>query len=374
MTRIRSLKDTASGKSWATHCDGAVVKIRAGTAGKEKESEKALDDTKAAEAYALREEMARLRKGFVLVNPAAKAGEPRMHRLISRAYTGALVVAAREGKLLANAFDKDAEHDRLLVIGADAEPTEQIDLPKHRMARKLEFMPGLARLLVQADHQILSWSLSARRFDEMSKGNQHPACFLSAAGSLAAWYDEPDAVVTDLASGTELLRRRTEPEKVGGHSLQMEGALSPDGSTLALCSAPGRIALLEAATGAIGATLDGDFAMVEKLVFTADGRCLLIKERYGKWRLLCFELATGAARPDWPPFTDHAGADLAIDPSGRRLAIAHRGKMDVFDFASMTRELSFSIDHVVKRCAIGWIDHDLGVLTDQGCASLYATR
>ena len=46
--------------------------------------------------------------------------------------------------------------------------------------------------------------------------------------------------------------------------------------------------------------------------------------------------------------------------------------MEVLELATMKRELSFPVEHVVKRCAVGWIGGDLGVLTDYGCASLYA--
>ena len=66
-------------------------------------------------------------------------------------------------------------------------------------------------------------------------------------------------------------------------------------------------------------------------------------------------------------------AAVAVDPPGRRVAVARLGTVSVHGFGTDSPPRSFSLDHVVKRCAMAWIAVDaVAVRTDHGCASIYA--
>jgi hypothetical protein len=382
MTRTRVLQDPA-GKTWATRCDGPTVTVRAGVPGKEKESEKSHADAGAAIAHAQKEEWSRLKKGFVLATPEARAGEPRMHRYLGKGYTGAMPIADFNGRLLcsrnlaSDVHPQAAGRDQLVVIDAQAQETDAFEAPENTMIWNAQPAPALDRLLMRADHGVRAWSPATRSFETVAADNRSPASFLSVAGTRAAWFAQPELVVRDLslpAGGNDLLRHEAQPQLHGGHTPQMEGALSPQG-VLAFCVQAGEVQFLDVAGGTARPSWKGDFEMIVKLCFTPDGRWLLAKEQYGRWGLHCFDMETAAPRADWPALGDLANSDFALDPSGERLAVAHRGHIEVFEFATMKSLLRFAVDHVIKRCTIAWIGNDaIGVRTDYGCASLYAVN
>lgn len=383
MTRTRVLQDP-SGKTWATRCDGLDVIVRTGAPGKEKESTKTLADVRAAVVHAQKEEWSRLKKGFVLVNAEAAAGEPRMHRYLGAGYTGAMPVADWNGRLLCSrnlaseVHRQAAGRDQMVFIDAGAREVDAFEAPENTLVWKALHMPSPDRLLLRADHGVLAWSPATRGFETLAEKNPKPASFLSVAGTRAAWFEQPALVVRDLSAATtanaELFRRQAEPQLFGGHSSQMEGALSSQG-VLAFCTQAGEVQFAEVQGGAARPAWTGDFGMVDKLAFSPDGRWLLAKERYGHWTLLCFDMQAAAPRAGWPALGDLGNGDFALDPAGERLAIAHRGHVDVYEFAAMKPLLRFAVDHVVKRCTIAWIGSDaIGVRTDYGCASLYAVN
>jgi len=117
----------------------------------------------------------------------------------------------------------------------------------------------------------MSCSLPAAGFASMTEMPSVPASFLSCAGTLAAWYADPHAVVTDLAHGRELFRQSATPHLHGGHSPQLEAALAPDGSVLAMCCKPGEVTLHDVGTGQERAVWRGAFQMISKLAFTPSG-------------------------------------------------------------------------------------------------------
>ncbi|MFZ6873792.1 WD40 repeat domain-containing protein [Undibacterium sp. Di27W] len=370
--RIRHLTDSENDKTWSSFCEGANVHVSSGAKGKEKESDKSQDTPTAALAWAEKEEWSRIKKGFVLDQLDAQAGEPRMHRLRSKAYTGALPIADIAGQMLCNSFDDTRPGDRLYLLDASGQQTALPDLPLQRLAWKAIYLPTLQRLLIKADHQVLSWAKGDTAYTVLSAPNQHPVSCLDAQGSLAVWYAEPHLVVTDLHSGQQLLKLPLPYELYGGHTSQMEAALSPDGATLAYCACAGEIVLLEIATGAVRATIAGDFKMIKLLKYSADGGYLIAETAYGNNSHLCFDMQSMALRPGWPASSFDGRTTLALSPDGKLCAIANGNKMQIYDFITLECTLSFRIEHVVKRCSIGWVGQYLGVQTDYGCASLYA--
>jgi hypothetical protein len=111
--------------------------------------------------------------------------------------------------------------------------------------------------------------------------------------------------------------------------------------------------------------------MTAKLVFSSDGRHLIAGERYGAWRWRCYDLDRAAERADWPAF-DSTRSDLVIEPAGARFAVTRGDQVQVFDLRTLRCLREFRLDHVVRTCALAWVGTRIGVVTDYGCASMYA--
>lgn len=368
MPRLRTLHDPATGKTCSTRLDGARTEVRQGLPGREKVAVRDHDDASTACRWAVKEEWSRLKKGMALLNPDASWGEPRLHRFIGGAYTGAMAIAADGGGGLF--CNRSAEAEEMVHAGFGAGVPVGFARLERGLVWKAARMPDTGAVLLQVDGGVVRWMPEAGTLEEVLAYRHNPG-FLSVAGSRLACYDGTAAVVLDLADGAELLRVPALAELHGGHSPQMEGALSRDGRLLALCVRPGEIMVFDVASGQLHLVLPGDFAMVRQMDFLPGDR-LLVAEDYGRWSLRCFDLATGQPDPAWTELGIDGGA-VAVSPSGRRVAVAQRGTVGVHAFGAGTPPRSFVLEHVVKRCAMTWTADDaLAVRTDYGCASVYA--
>lgn len=370
--RIRQLIDPKTKKTWSTRCEGATVFVSSGAEGKEKITEKPQADANAAIAWAEKEEWARLKKGFVLNNPLAKAGEPRMHYYRGRGYTGALPVFGVDGKMFCSIYDDTEFRDKVFLLNENAELTLLPELPQNRLIWEGFYQAELKKILLLADHQILSLAIGDNNFLALTRSNQKPVSCLHMSGARAVWYEEPDLVVTDVTNNQILLRLPMQYQTYSGHSPQMAATLSPDGNTLACCVHSGEILLIDIATGKIFDKLTGKFEMIVKMAFTSDSRYLIASEQYGEWKLLCFDLNTLSFRTDWITTHNIGTTEFAISENGSRIAIAQRSNVEIYNLTSLKKELSFRVEHQVKRFTMEWIGNWLGVQTDYGCTSLYA--
>ena len=367
--RIRELQNPESEHVWLSRCEDQKVVIRSVRAGRERETTKVFDDVKAAERYAEKEEASRLRKGWVLNNPAAAAAQPRMHLFLRGPYTGAMAIEPVGERLVCNRFD--GERDNLYVIDRNACVLDVIEAPHNRLIWKARYVPDAGVLLLLADHQIITLSLEQREFKELTPTNDRPVSFLSTCGPFASWYVEPYVVVSDVRDGRVLFRKKVLSELYGGHSSQMSAQLSPDGRTLACCARPGSIILFDVASEGVRAEINGDFAMIQRIMFIADGRRLLAQELYGKWLVRCFDLDSLSEVPNWPKIRV-GSTDFDLDSSAQRLAVAEGPRVEIYELATMHRLLQFTVDHVVKTSAVAFVGNYLGASTDLGCVSLYA--
>ena len=371
--RIRLLRDPVTERIWESRLEGNRVTIRSGKSGREKESGKVFDGEEAALKYVCKEEWSRLKKGFVLSMPDARDGQPRMLRFIGSAYTGAMIARNLDGNLLCNRFVD--ERETLFVIGDAAAVRETVTLPwTNTLVWEACVLPD-RRLLLEADHRVEEYVIKTGKFSTIAPTNRTPAGFVAYGGGRAAWFAEPDLVVKDMESGRKVFSHSVTCDLYGGHSSQMCGTLSPDGRLLACCAKSGEIMLFDVDDGRMVSLITGDFAMIAKMVFDGSGRHLLALERYGRWRLLCFDANTGLAREGWAEMTDMDNADTAFDYASRRLAVSRRGgRIEIFDFETMQSLCAFVADHVIKRCAIDFVGPFLGLQTDCGCVGLYAVE
>lgn len=370
--RERELRDQATGKNWSTRCDDASVLVRTGFPGKEKETLKSKESPDTALAWAEKEEWSRLKKGFILDQPHARPGEPRMHRFRVSGFTGALAIEDVAGKLLCNAYDSSRPGDQIFLLDESATKTLLPAFPANRIAWKACYMANLDRLLVKADHQVVSYKRDESSVDILCAPNRHPVSCLHTSGTRAVWYEEPDLVVRDLDTGATLMRLAVPFEMHGNHSPQMEAALSPDGTTVACCAQAGKIEFFDVATGQVRDTVNGTFAMLVGMTFTPDGAYLILIEQYGNWETLCVDLSTMAMRQGWPRLQNSGKDSVALSADGARMAIVQGRYIEIVDFHTLRVLLRFRVDHMIKRSSIAWVGKWLGVQTDYGCASLYA--
>jgi hypothetical protein len=134
----------------------------------------------------------------------------------------------------------------------------------------------------------------------------------------------------------------------------------------------GEIAIYDVTSGLTLPPLRGDFAMVRQIDFLPDNRRLLVAEDYGRWSLRCLDIEVAQPDPAWTELRIDVGA-VALSPSGGRVAVAVRGRVTIHDLGTGGQPRGFALEHVVKRCAMAWIDdYALAVRTDYGCASIYA--
>jgi hypothetical protein len=372
LDRIRTFHDRATGKTWATRIDGLSVVLTSGAPGKTKEIVKPQTDQASMQRFLEKEEGSRLRKGMVLADPHAAAGAPSMLRYLGRAYTGALAMAEFEDGLLVNQYDDARQGDALWRIARDGSSEPLAFVGPNSLVWKLIPVPELQRVLFRADHQVRAWDPKTNSIDVLTQPNKTPASFLDCQGTVAAWHEEPELVVRDLAIGKDVWRFKVEPELYAGHSPQLTGALSADGALLAHCAKAGQILVHDVANGTLRSTISGGFEMVSKLAFTADNRRLLVKEKYGRWGLMAFEVATGEPVAAWPNLNDLSDGEFAVDGAHDRLAFFSRGLAHVYELSTMRKHSELRIDQVAKSAVLAWTsDGLLAVRTDLGCVGLY---
>ena len=204
--RKRTLSDPLSGKVWESQVEGGTVRVRTLAAGKQKIADKDKLDAADALKWAEKEEWSRLRQGFVLSNPMARPGEPRVHRHRSRYSFGSRPAADFDGKLVCNRANDPAGGDHLFLLDADAQETSIPAFPETRLAWSCAYSAPLRQLLVNADHQILSWREGEPGWVPLSAPISHAASCLHIAGTRAVWYEKNDLVIHELATCKDLLR------------------------------------------------------------------------------------------------------------------------------------------------------------------------
>jgi len=372
LDRTRVFHDPATGKIWATRIDGLNAVLTSGAPGKAKEMVKPHADDLSLRRFLEKEEGSRLRKGMVLADPHATAGAPCMLRYLGRGYTGALAIAEFEESLLVNQYDDARQGDALWRVARDGSGESFAFVGQNSLVWKLMPVPERRKVLFRADHQIRAWDPTTNGIDALTPPNKTPASFLDCQGAVAAWHEEPELVVRDLAGEKDILRLKIEPERYAGHSPQLTGALSADGALLAHCAKAGHILVHDVTSGMLRSSIQGDFEMVNKLAFTADNRRVLVKEKYGRWRLMAFELASGEPVATWPNLNDLGDGDFALDTEHDRVACFSRGLAHVYELPTMRKHGEVRIDQVAKSAALAWT-HDglLAVRTDLGCVGLY---
>ena len=262
--------------------------------GKTRQTQKEFASAGEAQKSCVKKEWESLKKGYVLQNAGAKAGEASLHVYIGGGYTGALAFAGAEGDLFVYKCggykDGGALDDFLIRLDASGAVKQQIILPKP-LAWQAERAGEV--LLLDLDHFIFKFDPASGEFSDLSQGlsfknSKEFTSFVCAAKDTAAFAMFGQIFTLRGGEISPLAEYRSEMKN---YTPILCAALDADGTRLALCCKQNEIKILSTLNGEILNEPRGDFGIFDKICFLADGS-VLGKERYAG-KLVCLDATSG---------------------------------------------------------------------------------
>ena len=352
---MANLINLASGDRLNLRVEGQILLSESVKNGKSRQTQKEFASVDEAQKACIKKEWESLKKGYVLQNSDAKAGEASLH-----VYIGGY----KEGGAL---------DDFLIRLDASGAVKQQIVLPKP-LAWQAERAGEI--LLLDLDHFIFKFDPARGEFSDLSqwlsfKNSKEFTSFVCAAKDTAAFAMFGQIFTLRGGEISPLAEYRSEMKS---YAPILCAALDADGTRLALCCKQNEIKILSTLSGEILNEIRGDFGIFDKICFLADGS-LLGKERYSS-KPVCLNAASGERlNPVWLRDECAEADELCISEDGSRLALISYDKARIVDLKSGNLRLSFELSHVVKRCEAKFEREGgkefLAVRTDYGCFSLY---
>ena len=374
---MKNLINLSGGDRLNLRVQGQILASESVKNGKTRQTQKEFASIDEAKKACAKKEWESLKKGYVLQNAGAKAGEANLHVYIGGGYTGALAFAGAEGELFVYKCggykEGGALDDFLIRLDASGAVKQQIVLPKP-LAWQAERAGEV--LLLDLDHFIFKFDPASGELSDLSqwlsfKNSKEFTSFVCAAKDTAAF-----AMLGQIFTlrGGEISPLAEYRSEMKSYTPILCAAISDDGTRLALHCKQNEIKILSTLNGEILNEIRGDFGIFDKICFLADGS-VLGKERYAG-KLVCLDAASGERlKPAWLQ-GEYAEADgLCVSEDGSRLALINYDKAHIIDLKSGNLRLSFELSHVVKRCEAKFEringEEFLAVRTDYGCFSLY---
>ena len=374
---MANLINLANGDRLNLRVQGQILISESIKNGKSTQTQKEFASADEAQKACIKKEWESLKKGYVLQNSDAKAGEASLHVYIGGGYTGALAFAGVGDELFVYKCggykEGGALDDFLIRLDASGAVKQQIVLPKP-LAWRAERAGEV--LLLDLDHFIFKFDPASGEFNDLSKdisfkNSKEFTSFVCAAKDTAAF-----AMFGQIFTlrGGEILSLSEYKSEMKSYAPILCAALDADGTRLALCCKQNEIKILSTLSGEILNEIRGDFGIFDKICFLADGS-LLGKERYTS-KLVCLDTASGERlNPVWLRDECAEADELCVSADGSWLALISYDKARIIDLKSGNLQLSFELSHVVKRCEAKFEringEEFLAVRTDYGCFSLY---
>lgn len=374
---MANLINLASGDRLNLRVEGQILASESVKNGKTRQTQKEFASTDEAQKACVKKEWESLKKGYVLQNAGAKAGEASLHVYIGGGYTGALAFAGAKGELFVYKCggykEGGALDDFLIRLDASGAVKQQIVLPKP-LAWQAERAGEV--LLLDLDHFIFKFDPASGEFSDLSqwlsfKNSKEFTSFVCAAKDTAAF-----AMLGQIFTlrGGEILSLSEYKSEMKSYTPILCAAINDDGTRLALHCKQNEIKILSTLNGEILNEIRGDFGIFDKVCFLANSS-VLGKERYAG-KLVCLNAASGERlNPAWLRGECAEADELCVSADGLRLALISYDKARIIDLKSGNLQLSFELSHVVKRCEAKFEringEEFLAVRTDYGCFSLY---
>ena len=276
---MKNLINLSGGDRLNLRVEGKILLSESIKNGKTRQTQKEFASIDEAQKACVKKEWESLKKGYVLQNSDAKAGEASLHVYIGGGYTGALAFAGASDDLFVYKCggykEAGALDDFLIRLDASGAVKQQTLLPKP-LAWQAERAGEI--LLLDLDHFIFKFDPATGEFSDLSqwlsfKNSKEFTSFVCAAKDTAAF----------AMFGQIFILRDGEISLLTQYKAKMKSstpifciALSADGSRLALCCKQNEIQILSALDGSCGKILSeikGAPAFWIKFAFYPTARC-----------------------------------------------------------------------------------------------------
>ena len=351
--------------------DKALVSVSQKGA-KTKQSKKEFASETEAKKACVKKEWESLKKGFILQDSEAKAGEPPcLHVYIGGGYTGALSFASIKDEIYVYKSgcqkDGDVPSDILVRLDRSGAIKEQIALPKP-LAWHAEHVGE--NLLLDLDHEIYIFEPKEAKFREILaeqnvKKSSEIASFICASNDVAV-FGMFGQIFTFCEGKISKLGEYKCSTK--SHVPILCAALSADASMLALCTKENELQILNAKNGEILSELRAEFGMLDKICFL-DNETLLLRQHLEN-KLFCLDIKSAKVTKQ-PWINDEYLRASEFCAEAGKLVVIDQSRGYAINLKSGNAMAEFTLDHVVKNCEAKFIDGKLAVRTDYGCFSLY---
>ena len=350
--------------------DNALVSVSQ-KGGKTKQSKKEFASEMEAKKACVKKEWESLKKGFVLQDSEAKAGEPYLHVYIGGGYTGALSFASSRDEIYVykSGGQKDGGKPSDILVRLDRSGTikEQIALPKP-LAWHAEHVGE--NLLLDLDHEIYIFEPKEAKFREILieqnvKKNSEIASFVCSANNAAVFgmFGQIFAFCEGKISKLGEYKCSTK-----SHVPILCTALSMDASMLALCTKENELQILNAKNGEILSELRAEFGVLDKICFLDENTLLL--RQYLENKLFCLDIKSAkVTKQPWIKDGYLRASEFCVEAG--KLVVIDQSRGYAINLKSGDTMAEFTLDHVVKNCEAKFIEGKLAVRTDYGCFSLY---
>ena len=352
--------------------DNALVSVSQ-KGGKTKQSKKEFASETEAKKACVKKEWESLKKGFILQDSGAKAGEPCLYVYIGGGYTGALSFAGVKDEIYVykSGSQKDGGKPSDLLAKLDRSGTtkEQIALPKP-LAWDAEC--ASENLLLDLDHEIYIFEPKEAKFREILaeqnvKKSSEIASFICASNDVAVlgMFGQIFTFCEGKISKLSEYKCATK-----NHVPILCAALSADASMLALCTKENELQILNAKNGEILSELRAEFGVLDKICFL-DDETLLVRQHLEN-KLFCLDIKSAKiSKQPWIKDEYLRVSEFCIDAVAGKLVVIDQSRAYAINLKSGNATAEFTLDHVVKSCEAKFIDGKLAVRTDYGCFSLY---
>ena len=350
--------------------DKALVSVSQKGA-KTKQSKKEFASETEAKKACVKKEWESLKKGFVMQNSEAKAGEASLHVYIGGGYTGALSFAGVKDEIYVyksgGQKDGGVPSDILVRLNRSGAIKEQIDLPKP-LAWHTE--RAGENLLLDLDHEIYIFEPKDAKFREILAEQN-----IKKGSEIASFICASNGVAIFSMFGQIFVFCEGKISKLGEYKCSTKSyvpilcaALSADASMLALCTKENELQILNAKNGEILSELRAEFGVLDKICFLDENTLLL--RQYLENKLFCLDIKSAkVTKQPWIKDEYLRVSEFCVEAG--KLVVVDQSRAYSINLKSGNAMAEFTLDHVVKSCEAKFIDGKLAVRTDYGCFSLY---
>ena len=368
---MRELVNFSSGERLRLSVEGNALVSVSQKGGKTKQSKKEFASETEAKKACVKKEWESLKKGFVMQDSEAKAGEACLHVYIGGGYTGALSFAGLRDEIYVyksgGQKDGGVPSDLLVRLDRSGAIKEQIALPK---PLAWDAQCASENLVLDLDHEIYIFEPNGAKFREILaeqnvKKNSEIASFICASNDVAV-FGMFGQIFTFCEGKISKLGEYKCSTK--SHVPILCAALSIEASMLALCTKENELQILNAKNGEILSELRAEFGVLDKICFL-DDKTLLLRQHLEN-KLFCLDIKSAkVTKQPWIKDEYLRASEFCVDTD--KLVVIDQSRACAINLKSGDVMAEFMLDHVVKSCEAKFIDGKLAVRTDYGCFSLY---